>query len=98
VSTLASLQGRSNTVRPLPPADLVKTLEGEILRLSGFANRYSQVKWIFSIKMATHKALVLFKLHSHAKRVFFTFRAHWPRAAANELAAVRCLLGHTSRA
>jgi len=24
-----------------------QTLEGEILRLSGFANRYSQVKWIW---------------------------------------------------
>jgi hypothetical protein len=25
------------------------------------------VKWIFSTKMAQHKALVLFKLNSHAK-------------------------------
>jgi hypothetical protein len=48
-------------------ADLAKTLGGKILRLNGFVNRYSQVKWIFSTKMALHKALVLFKLNSHAK-------------------------------
>jgi hypothetical protein len=47
VSILASSQRRSNTPRPLPPADLIKTLEGEILRLTGFANRYSQVKWVW---------------------------------------------------
>jgi hypothetical protein len=39
----------------------------QILRLSGFVNPYSQVKWIFSTKMALHKALVLFKLNSDAK-------------------------------
>jgi hypothetical protein len=42
-------------------------LECQILRLNGFVNPYSQVKWIFSTKMAQHKALVLFKLNSHAK-------------------------------
>jgi hypothetical protein len=42
-------------------------LGDQILRLNGFVNPYSQVKWIFSIKMARHKALVLFKLNSHAK-------------------------------
>jgi hypothetical protein len=39
----------------------------QILRLNGFVNLYSQVKWIFLTKMAQHKALVLFKLNSHAK-------------------------------
>jgi hypothetical protein len=34
------------------PLDLVKTLGGQILKLNGFVNPYSQVKWIFSIKMA----------------------------------------------
>ena len=46
---------------------LVKRLECPILRLNGFVNLYSQVKWMFSTKMAQHKALVLFKLNSHAK-------------------------------
>jgi hypothetical protein len=53
--------------RPSPPADWVKRLGYQILRLNGFVNLYSQVKWIFSTKMAQHKALVLFKLNSHAK-------------------------------
>jgi hypothetical protein len=38
VSILASSQRRSNTHRPLPPADLVKTLGGEILSLNGFVS------------------------------------------------------------
>jgi transcriptional regulator GlxA family with amidase domain len=42
-------------------------LGGQILTLNGFVNSYSQVKWIFSTKMAQHKALILFKLNSHAK-------------------------------
>jgi hypothetical protein len=42
-------------------------LGGQILTLNGFVNPYSQVKWIFSTKMAQHKALILFKLNSHAK-------------------------------
>jgi len=46
---------------------LVKTLGGQILRLSGFVNPYSQVKWIFSTKMAQNKALILLELNSHAK-------------------------------
>jgi hypothetical protein len=46
---------------------LVKTLGGQILTLNGFVNPYSQVKWIFSTKMAQRKALILFKLNSHAK-------------------------------
>jgi hypothetical protein len=46
---------------------LVKTLSGQVLRLNGFVNPYSQIKWIFSTKVARHKALVLFKLNSHAK-------------------------------
>jgi hypothetical protein len=50
-----------------PPADLVKTLGAKILSLNGFVNPYSQVKWIFSIKMDQHKALILFKPSSHAK-------------------------------
>jgi hypothetical protein len=42
-------------------------LGGQILTLNGFVNPYSQVKWIFSTKMAQHKALILFTLNSHAK-------------------------------
>jgi hypothetical protein len=42
-------------------------LGGQILTLNGFVNPYSQVKWIFSTKMAQRKALILFKLNSHAK-------------------------------
>ena len=65
----ASAPGRlqERLPRPSPPADLVKTLGGQILTLNGFVNPYSQVKWIFSTKMAQHKALILFKLNSHAK-------------------------------
>jgi hypothetical protein len=55
--------------RPSPLADLVKTLGGQILTLNGLVNQYSQVKWIFSTKMAQRKALILCKLNSHAKRV-----------------------------
>ena len=58
---------RERLPRSSPPADLAKTLGGKILRSNGFVNRYSQVKWIFSTKMALHKALVLFKLNSHAE-------------------------------
>ena len=36
-------------------------------KLVTLENSYSQVKWIFSTKMALHKTLVLFKLNSHAK-------------------------------
>jgi hypothetical protein len=32
-----------------------------------FVNPYSQVKWIFSTKMAQRKALILCRLNSHAK-------------------------------
>jgi hypothetical protein len=46
---------------------LVKTLGGQILTLNGFVNPYSQVKWIFSTKMAQRKALILCRLNSHAK-------------------------------
>jgi len=58
---------REHLPRSSPPADLVKTLGGQILRLSGFINPYSKVKWIFSIKMAQNKALILLELNSHAK-------------------------------
>jgi hypothetical protein len=37
-------RGVQNTLRPLPPTDLVKTLGGEILSLSGFVNGYSNVR------------------------------------------------------
>jgi hypothetical protein len=38
------------------------------------------VKWIFSTKMATHKALTLFKLNSHAKMAPDNHRLTHPRA------------------
>jgi len=46
---------------------LVRTLGGQILSLNGFVTPYSQVKWIFSIKMVQDKALILLELNSHAK-------------------------------
>jgi hypothetical protein len=49
-------------------------LGGQILTLNGFVNPYSQVKWIFSTKMAQRKALILFKLNSHAKMAPDTLR------------------------
>jgi hypothetical protein len=55
-------------------------LECQILRLNGVVNPYSQVKWIFSTKMAQHKALVLFKLNSHAKMAPDTGRRGSPPA------------------
>jgi hypothetical protein len=60
----ASSPGRLQDRPPLPSplADLVNTLGGQILTLNGFVNRYSQVKWIFSTKLAQHKALILLKL------------------------------------
>jgi hypothetical protein len=43
-------------------------LDGQILILNGFVNPYSQVKWIFSTKMAQDKALILFKRNSRSRR------------------------------
>jgi len=61
-----------------PALDVVKTLGGQILKLNGFVNPYSQVKWIFSIKMAQDKALVLLQLISHAKMASDRLRTATP--------------------
>ena len=39
----------------------------QILKLTGFVERYCQIKWIFPSIMASIKRLILQKTHSHAK-------------------------------
>jgi hypothetical protein len=73
-------------------------LGGQILTLNGFVNPYSQVKWIFSTKMAQHKALILFKLNSHAKTAPDTVAFYEHPEKPDGIIYPSRLIGHTNLA
>jgi hypothetical protein len=61
--TAASVFSITHRRLPISP----KPWDVQILKLNGLVNRYSQMKWIFSIEITKDKSLISFNRNSHAK-------------------------------